>query len=87
MEVIPYFNSPEWERVKSKLDKDGISHTSCIVVDIGHDGFSVFKHTPSRSTWGVWLRVKNASPRVSFRHMNVREVALWPQSSKVRYDG
>ncbi len=33
------------------------------------------------------MRVKNASPRVSFRHMNVREVSLYPQSSKDRYDG
>ncbi len=63
-----------------KLDK-------CVYVEIGHDGFQPFNNTPHRSTWGVWLKVKNVDPCVQFRYMNVRELALWPQAKRKRGDG
>ncbi len=78
LDVVPYFSSPEWIRLSDYLKDHDIDATKCIYVEIGHDGFQVYKHSPTRSTWGVWMRVKNASPRVSFRHMNVREIALYP---------
>lgn len=84
---MPYFRSPEWNRLSKYLHDKGVPTNKCIYIELGHDGFNVFKHSPSRSTWGVWFRVKNISPRLAFRYANVREIALYPQNSKSRYDG
>ena len=84
---MPYFQSQEFARLSGILHSKSIDLEKCIFIEIGHDGFNVYKHSPWRSTWGVWMRVKNVSPRVSGRYMNVRELALYPQNSRKRYDG
>lgn len=83
---IPYFKSPEYSRLASKLEAEGLDMQDCVLIDIGHDGFQPFKRSDFRSTWGVWLRVKNVSPRIHYRYMNVKELSLLPRSTRSRSD-
>ncbi len=39
LDVVPYFSSPEWERLCNYLHAEGVLPTNCIFVEIGHDGF------------------------------------------------
>ena len=73
-----YLSLPEHGRIRAE---------ECVFIEIGHDGFLPFANTDHRSTWGVWLRVKNVDPTIYFRYMNVRELALWPKAKRPRGDG
>ena len=86
----PYFDSPEYHRLVRKLKQNvGVTFdmSQCILIEVGHDGFQPFSNTSHRSTWGVWMRVKNVDPRILFRYMNVRELAMWPAAKRKRADG
>lgn len=58
---VPYFDSPEFNRLKSALLDRQITPGECIFIEIGHDGFNTWRNEPERQTWGVWLRVKNVN--------------------------
>lgn len=36
---MPYFHSPEYRRLCASLQERGLDTSSCVFVDIGHDGF------------------------------------------------
>lgn len=63
-----------------------VTPQQCIFVEIGHDGFQPWNNTTHRSTWGIWLRVKNVCPSIFFRYMNVKELGLLPQARRPRAD-
>lgn len=83
---MPYFQSPEYNRLLEQLSARELDISECLLIDLGHDGFQPFKRTDTRSTWGVWLRVKNVSPTVHYRYMNVKELSLLPRSTRSRQD-
>lgn len=66
LEEQPYFSSPEYDRLQTALRVHAphVDISRCVFVELGHDGFQPFNNTPHRSTWGVWLKVKNVDPRV-----------------------
>ena len=81
---MPYFCSVEYQCLCNVLHEQGIHENDCVFVEIGHDGFLPYQTAAHRSTWGVWMRVKNIDPAILFRYMNVRELALWPQPKCAR---
>lgn len=83
---MPYFSSPEYSRLKSALQEMGLNPAQCVYIDIGHDGFSPYDVNHPHSTWGIWMKVKNVDPTVHFRYMNTRELYLFPQSPRRRWD-
>jgi hypothetical protein len=78
LQDVPYFNSPECNRLRRELHRRGVAWHQCIFLEVGHDGFQPWSNTSHRTTWAVWMRVKNVCPSICFRYMNVKELALWP---------
>lgn len=85
--LMPYFESPEYQRLCRALEERHLDINKCVLIEIGHDGFNPFKGTSWRQTWGFWMKVKNTNPTIAYRYMNVKEVALLPRSTRFRQDG